>query len=48
MWQTITFKTKTAMRCFMTANAHRYQMQEIFIESGYGVEFRQFRVIDIN
>ena len=43
MWETKYFKTKKALDRFMEANKHKYQMTEIFINNGYGVEYRKLR-----
>lgn len=45
MWQTKTFKTKEAFQKWIDDKSHNYQWNEIFINNGYGVEFRKLRWI---
>lgn len=43
MWQIKTFKTLKAFEDWKARNAYRYQMVDIFINNGYGVEYRKLR-----
>jgi hypothetical protein len=47
MWKTKVFRTKSAFDSWMTKNSKRYQITVIFINNGYGVEYRPLRIIDI-
>jgi hypothetical protein len=42
-WQTKTFKTKEAMASFIERNGHRIQCNQIFINNGWGIEYRKLR-----
>ena len=46
-WQTKTFKTKAAMDCFIAARKHNHQITEIFVNNGYGVEYKKNRSINL-
>jgi hypothetical protein len=41
MWETRTFKTLEAQKNWINANDHRYQIEIIFVNNGYGVEYRR-------
>ena len=43
MWQIKTFKTLKAFEDWKARNANRYQIVDIFINNGYGVEYRKLR-----
>jgi hypothetical protein len=45
MWETKTFKTREAMRKWVTRHGHTHQWEEIFINNGYGVECRKLQPI---
>jgi len=45
MWQTKTFKTKESMSAWLNKNLNKIQYQEIFINNGYGIEYRKLRRI---
>lgn len=45
MWQRKTFKTRARFLAWVDKNDHRMQWVEIFINNGYGVEYRRLRVI---
>lgn len=47
MWTTKEFKTREAFNNFWERNQSKYQMTEIFINSGYCIEYRPLKVIDI-
>ncbi len=46
MWQIKTFKTKEKLDKFLARNP-KIEWQEIFINNGYGVEYRKLRIINI-
>ena len=48
MWQTKEFKNYESMNNWVTANSHKYQIEEIFINNGYSVEYRKLKLIDIH
>lgn len=48
MWKTKTFRTKKEMDRFIDVYGHRIQWSEIFINNGYGIEYRMLTVININ
>ena len=43
MWKIKTFKTADAMRAWIARNDGRMQWHELFINNGYGVQFRPLR-----
>lgn len=43
MWQTKTFKTSAAMKKWLDKRAGKIQYDPIFVENGYGVEWRKLR-----
>ena len=45
MWQVKTFKTEKSMMKLIKDNEHRLQCEIIFINNGYGVEYRKLRRI---
>lgn len=45
MWEIITFKTKNEMIDFINKYGKKIQYQEIFINNGYGIEYRKLRKI---
>lgn len=34
------FKTKEAFKSFLERNKNKYQMQEVFINNAYGIEYK--------
>lgn len=46
MWQTREFKTEKEMLRFIDKNKNRIQYEIIFINNGYGIEFRKLRRIE--
>lgn len=46
-WKTKEFKSQEAMDKWREANAHRYQMTEVFINNGFCLEYRDLKIIDI-
>ena len=47
MWEIKTFKTSESMRAWIAKNSNKYQLEQIFINNGYGVTFKPLRVINI-
>lgn len=45
MWMTRTFKTREAFHRWIKRNGRKTQWQEIFINNGYGVEYRKLRKV---
>lgn len=45
MWTTKLFKTREAMNKFLSRRAGKIQYVEIFINNGYGIEYRKLRRI---
>lgn len=45
MWNTKIFKTYAAMKLWINDNGHKYQIQEIYINNAYGLEYKKLRVI---
>lgn len=45
MWMTKTFKTKQAFDKWIADRSSRFQWNEIFINNGFGVEYRKLRWI---
>ena len=45
MWQTKTFKTKQAMDKFIETNAGKIQYVVIYVNNGYGIEYRKLRKV---
>jgi hypothetical protein len=45
MWQIKTFKTREKQIEWIVKNFNKYQIEEIFIENGYAVEFKKLRQI---
>lgn len=45
MWNTKIFKTKESMNQWLEKNSNKIQYTEIFINNGYGIEYRKLRVI---
>lgn len=45
MWIVKTFKTRKAMKRFLARHEGRIQWVEIFINNGYGIEYRKLRRI---
>ena len=43
MWDTKYFKTENELSNFIIDNCLYYQLQIIFIENGYGVEYKKLR-----
>ena len=46
MWQTKEFKTKEAMQKFIDNSKHKRQVEIIYINNGYAVEFRKLKIIE--
>ena len=46
MWNTKTFKTEKAQKNWITANCDKYQIEVIYINNGYAVEYRKLRIIN--
>lgn len=46
MWQTKEFKTKEAMMKFIDNSKNKRQVEIIYINNGYAVEFRKLRRIE--
>lgn len=47
MWEVKRFKTIERQRKWIADNSARYQINVIFINNGYAVEYRKLRVINI-
>jgi len=47
MWQIKIFKTEKSMLSFLKKNGNKIEFQEIFVNNGFGIEFRKLKVIDI-
>lgn len=45
MWITKTFKTEEKMINFIEKNKNKYQIDIIFINNGYGIEYRKKKII---
>lgn len=45
MWQVKVFKTKDDMNKWIEKHKNSYQWYEIFINNGYGIEYRKLRKI---
>lgn len=45
MWMTKTFKTKRAFDKWVSERSRYCQWNEIFVNNGYGVEYRKLRWI---
>lgn len=45
MWQTKIFKTKLAMEKFIEKNKSKIQYDIIFVNNGFGIEYRVLRKI---
>jgi hypothetical protein len=43
VWQTKTFKTKEAMNSWLVKRFNKIEYQEIFINNGYGIQYRMLR-----
>ena len=41
MWNTKTFKTKAAMQSWINKNNHRYQIEVIYVNNGYGITYKR-------
>lgn len=39
-WKTKTFKTREEFNKFVTKNKNKYQMEEVFINNGFAVDYR--------
>lgn len=46
-WQVKTFKTKAAMNAWLARREGKIQYTEIFINNGFGVEWRSLRQIRV-
>lgn len=47
MWQLKEFKSEIDMSAWIEKNKARYQITEVFINNGYCVEYKPFKVINI-
>jgi len=47
MWQVKKFKTQQALNDWQANNSHRYQIDIIYINNGFAVEYKPLRIIDI-
>lgn len=47
MWQIKEFKTKEAMQKFIDNSEHKRQVEIIYINNGYAVEFRELKIIEL-
>lgn len=45
MWKTKTFTTRHAMQEWIDKYDHIYDWHEIFVNNGFGVEFKKFRIV---
>ena len=45
MWKNKTFKTREAYDKWVAANSHKYQIEQIFVNNGYGVTYKPLRRI---
>ena len=45
MWQVKKFNTRKDMLKWCENNSHRYQIEQIFVNNGYAVEYRQLNII---
>lgn len=45
MWQTKIFKTKESKDKFLKKNDDKIQYVELFVNSGYGIEYRKLRFV---
>ena len=45
MWKTKTFKTYQAQQDWIRSNSHKFQIVTIYLNNGYGVEFKPLRII---
>lgn len=45
MWIIRTFKTRKNMNGFITKNEGKIQWTEIFINNGFGIEYRRLRKV---
>jgi hypothetical protein len=45
MWQVKKFSTRKDMLKWCENNSHRYQIEQIFVNNGYAVEYRQLKII---
>jgi len=48
MWKTKTFNTIEERDNWIEKNSHKYQIDIIFINNGYGVEYRKLHIISFN
>lgn len=46
MWKTKTFSTSEKMKVWIAAHWQKYQIEIIFVNNGYGVEYKPMRIID--
>ena len=45
MWNIKTFTSKESMTKWIESNIDKYQITEIFVNNGYGVEYRPLRKV---
>tara|TARA_R110000803_G_scaffold16816_5_gene46071 strand:+ start:307 stop:444 length:138 start_codon:yes stop_codon:yes gene_type:complete len=43
MWETIYFKTEYEATNFITKYNNKFQMELIFVQDGYGVEYKKLK-----
>tara|TARA_R110000744_G_C19350266_1_gene560343 strand:- start:1936 stop:2073 length:138 start_codon:yes stop_codon:yes gene_type:complete len=43
MWETIYFKTEYEAKSFITKYNNKFQMELIFVQDGYGVEYKKLK-----
>jgi hypothetical protein len=44
-WRIMEFKTREQMERFIDLNYNKIQWQEVFIDNGYGIEYRPLRKV---
>jgi hypothetical protein len=45
VWESKTFKTRESLQKWIDRNSHKYQWHELFVQNGYGVEFKKLRLV---
>ena len=43
MWQQITFKTQKGLDIWRDTHKHKYQIEEVFINNGYCLDYRPLK-----
>lgn len=46
-WKTKTFKTRALMDAWVEKNKHKYQMSEVFINNGFGMDYKPLLKINV-